>query len=223
MNNSQPLIRLSGYRRSYGDIQAVNRVDMSVDTGEFVAIIGASGSGKSTLLGMLGLLESPTGGSYHFAGAAVSDLDDAAQSKLRNQTFGFVFQQFHLLPELTAVENVARPLQYSGVNRRDRRQRAFELLKKFGLGHRAGHRPAQLSGGEQQRVAIARALINNPQVILADEPTGSLPQAQWQQVLDTLRELNDEGRTIIMVTHEPLVAKQAARQLVMQDGQIVED
>lgn len=177
----------------------------------------------STLLGLLGLLENPSSGEYRFRGQSVSALEDAELSRLRNQTFGFVFQQFHLLPELTAWENVARPLQYAGVSRRERKERALDLLREFGLEHRSHHRPAQLSGGEQQRVAIARALVNDPEVILADEPTGSLPQTQWQTVLEALRQLNDQGKTVIMVTHEPQVAAQAQRQIMLQDGLIIEN
>ena len=221
MNPATQLIRLQGCSRTYGTVDAVRDADLSVAAGEFIAISGASGSGKSTLLGMIGMLESPSSGSYSFRGTPVTELPDSEQSRLRNATFGFIFQQFHLLPELTAWENVARPLRYAGVGRRERRERALALLGDFGLATRAQHRPAQLSGGQQQRVAIARALVNDPDVILADEPTGSLPQAQWQQVLETFEQLHGSGKTVILVTHEPKVAERALRQVVLQDGQIV--
>lgn len=221
-NRSAPLIHLLDCSRTYGDVHAVRNAEVSIDSGEFVAIAGASGSGKSTLLGLLGLLETPSSGEYHFRGQPVSTLEDSELSRLRNRTFGFVFQQFHLLPELTAWENVARPLQYARVAGKERKARALALLREFGLEHRSHHRPAQLSGGEQQRVAIARALVNDPDVILADEPTGSLPQSQWQPVLEALRKLNQRGKTVIMVTHEPQIAAEAERRILLRDGQIVE-
>lgn len=216
-----PLIRLSGYSKRYGSVQAVHDASVEIDAGEFVAITGPSGSGKSTLLGMLGLLEPPSSGSYSLDGKAVSSLKDPEQSRLRNERFGFVFQQFHLLPELSAWENVARPLVYAGVGRRERKERALKLLARFGLDERGGHRPMQLSGGEQQRVAIARALVNDPDVVLADEPTGNLPQAQWQPILAMLEELNARGKTLIVVTHEPLVAERAGRRIELLDGRVV--
>lgn len=220
-SNGMPLIRLESYSKNYGAVSAVHDANIAIEAGEFIAITGPSGSGKTTLLGMLGLLESPSSGSYMLRGRVVAELEDVEQSRLRNANFGFVFQQFYLLPELTAWENVARPLRYAGVSRRARKERALALLNEFGLEERIQHRPAQLSGGEQQRVAIARALVNDPEVLLADEPTGSLPQAQWQPILDTLERLNAQGRTVIMVTHEPLVAERARRQIMLQDGQIV--
>lgn len=219
--STAPLIRLDGYSKRYGTVEAVRDASLAIAVGEFVAITGPSGSGKTTLLGMLGLLESPSSGEYTLDGRPVTTLTDLEQSRLRNQRFGFVFQQFHLLPDLSAWENVARPLMYAGVGRRQRKARALALLARLGLGDRSDHRPMQLSGGEQQRVAIARALINEPEVVLADEPTGNLPQSQWQPILQMLEELNASGKTVIVVTHEPQVAARAARRIELQDGQVV--
>lgn len=218
--NGVPVIRVEGVTKTYGDVHAVDGVSMELVAGELVAITGPSGSGKSTLLGMLGLLETPSNGRYEFRGEAVSGLRDGQASRLRNESFGFVFQQFHLLPDLSAWENVARPLVYSGTAKQERRSRAMALLSRLGLEGRANHRPAQLSGGEQQRVAIARALINDPEVVLADEPTGNLPKAQWQPVLELLRQLSGRGRTVVVVTHEPEVAAIAGRKLGMLDGRL---
>ncbi len=216
-----PLIELTGCSKRYGNVLAVDDVSLALVAGEFMAITGPSGSGKSTLLGLLGLLETPTAGTYSFRGTRVTEFDDRETSRLRNRSFGFVFQQFHLLPELSAWENVSRPLVYANVPRRERRQRAAALLERFGLGARAEHRPAQLSGGEQQRVAIARALVNDPDVILADEPTGNLPREQWAPVLAALAELNAEGKTVVIVTHEPEVAAAAQREVAIHDGRLV--
>lgn len=215
-----PLIELICCSKRYGNVTAVHEVSLALQESEFVAITGPSGSGKSTLLGMLGLLETPTTGTYSFRGTPVTEFADAETSRLRNRSFGFVFQQFHLLPELTAWENVARPLVYANVPKSARRERAFALLERFGLAARAAHRPAQLSGGEQQRVAIARALVNEPELILADEPTGNLPREQWEPILSALTELNSEGKTVVIVTHEPEVAAAATRTLSIHDGRL---
>ena len=220
-HDGKPLIRLERFSKSYGKVRAVEDVSLDVHEGDFAAITGASGSGKTTLLGMVGLLETASDGTYTFKGRTVTQLADSEASKLRNQKFGFVFQQFHLLPELSAWENVARPLVYAGVAKRERKARALALLEKLGLAERANHRPAQLSGGEQQRVAIARALINDPDIILADEPTGNLPQAQWEPILELLEELNQQGKTVLIVSHEPQVADRARRKIVLQDGRVV--
>jgi len=217
----EALIQLDGFSKTYGSVTAVSNVTLNIQAGDFVAIVGPSGSGKSTLLGVLGLLEHATSGSYRFKGKMVADLDDTEASRLRNRSFGFVFQQFHLLPELTAWENVARPLLYAGVPRGERKARALALLEKLGLAARAHHRPAQLSGGEQQRVAIARALINDPDVILADEPTGNLPQLQWEPILELLAQLNREGKTVLIVSHEPGIAQQAKRCVELRDGRVI--
>ena len=216
------LISLHGITKLYHDLEVLSEVSLEVRAGEFLALTGPSGSGKSTLLGILGLLERPSSGEYLLRGQEVSRLSDAEQSKLRNRTFGFVFQQFHLLPELTALDNVARPLVYAGVRPHERRERAMRLLERFGLQARATHRPAQLSGGEQQRVAIARALVNDPQIILADEPTGNLPQALWQNILSILDGLHKEGRTVVVVSHDPLVAARAHRHVRLKDGRVEE-
>jgi putative ABC transport system ATP-binding protein len=219
--NGQPLIELAGFGKRYRQVTAVSNVTLTVQRGDFIAITGPSGSGKTTLLGMMGLLEDATEGEYRYNGQPVHTLADSEASRLRNRSFGFVFQQFHLLPHLRAWENVARPLVYAGVPRAERRSRALSLLERLGLAARAQHYPAQLSGGEQQRVAIARALVNNPEVILADEPTGNLPKSQWEPILALLTQLNREGRTVIIVSHDPEVARCAQTQLVLCDGEIV--
>lgn len=215
-----PLIELTGCTKRYGNVTAVDDVSLVLHESEFMAITGPSGSGKSTLLGILGLLEAPSAGTYSFRGIPVTEFADTETSRLRNRSFGFVFQQFHLLPELSAWENVARPLVYASVPKRARRERALALLERFGLAARADHRPAQLSGGEQQRVAIARALVNEPELILADEPTGNLPREQWAPILSALAELNAEGKTVVIVTHEPEVAAAATRTLSIHDGRL---
>lgn len=216
-----PLIHLERFGKRYGRVNAVQDVTFDVGVGEFVAIEGPSGSGKTTLLGMLGLLEKASEGEYRFRGRPTTDLDDLEASRLRNRCFGFVFQQFYLLPHLTAWENVSRPLVYAGVDRRQRKERALALLEKLDLAHRADHHPSELSGGEQQRVAIARALVNDPDVILADEPTGNLPQAQWEPILGLLEELHREGKTILLVSHQSDVAERAARRIELCNGRVV--
>lgn len=217
-SGKEALIRLAGLSKQYGTTSALTSLDLAVGMGEFVAIVGPSGSGKSTLLGLMGLLEAPSSGGYEFMGENVATLGDKEASVLRNRRFGFVFQQFHLLPQLTAWENVARPLVYAGVPRSERKLRSLALLAELGLGHRTHHRALQLSGGEQQRVAIARALVNDPEVILADEPTGSLPQELWGQVLDLLESQWRNGKTVIVVTHESSVAARAQRTVRLRDG-----
>lgn len=213
-------IRLAGLSKQYGSTRALTGLDLVINEGEFVAIVGPSGSGKSTLLGLVGLLETPSSGGYEFMGEDVAGLGDKEASALRNHRFGFVFQQFHLLPQLSAWENVARPLMYAGVPKAERKSRSLALLAELGLEHRSHHRALQLSGGEQQRVAIARALINDPEVILADEPTGNLPQELWGQVLDLLEAEWKNGKTVIIVTHEPGVANRAQRIVRLRDGQL---
>lgn len=213
-------IRLAGLSKQYGSTRALTGLDLVINQGEFVAIVGPSGSGKSTLLGLVGLLETPSSGGYELMGEDVAGLGDKEASALRNHRFGFVFQQFHLLPQLTAWENVARPLMYAGVAKAERKSRSLALLAELGLEHRSHHRALQLSGGEQQRVAIARALINDPEVILADEPTGNLPQELWGQVLNLLEAEWKTGKTVIIVTHEPGVADRAQRIVRLRDGQL---
>lgn len=215
-----PVIELEGLSKRYGSVSVLNALSMRVPAGGYFALGGASGAGKTTLLGILGLLETPTAGEYRFHGESTSTLSDRQLSELRNRAFGFVFQQFSLVPSLSAWQNVARPLTFAGVPRREHRRRALELLDRLGLAARAEHKPSQLSGGEQQRVAIARALINDPEVILADEPTGNLPQELWGQVLDMLETGWRNGKTVIVVTHEPAVAARAQRIVRLRDDRL---
>jgi putative ABC transport system ATP-binding protein len=205
-------------------VTALRGVNVSIDAGEFVAIVGPSGSGKSTLMHLLGCLDRPTSGTMLIDGRDVAKLSDGDLAELRNNTIGFVFQGFHLLARTNARDNVALPLVYRGVPRGERRRRAVTALETVGLGHRLGHRPGQLSGGEQQRVAIARALVGDPQVVLADEPTGNLDTKTGQEVMELLERLNAErGVAIVIVTHEPAIADRAARQIHIRDGRVESD
>lgn len=203
-------------------VPALRGVSFTIDAGDYVAIIGPSGSGKSTLMHLLGGLDRPTAGTLRIGGRDVADLDPQALAKLRNETIGFVFQSFHLLARTSAVDNVALPLVYRGMRAGERRRRATAMLERVGLAHRLDHRPNQLSGGEQQRVAIARALVTDPQVLLADEPTGNLDTRNGQAVLALLETLNQEqGVALVIVTHDNEVADRAHRKIVMRDGEIV--
>ena len=205
-------------------VHALRGVTFAVEPGEFVAIVGPSGSGKSTLLHLLGALDRPSTGAVRFSGRDVTTLSDGELAELRNREIGFVFQQFQLLARTSALANVGLPLVYRGVGRAERRERAAAALDAVGLGHRTGHRPAQLSGGEQQRVAIARALVTEPRLILADEPTGNLDTATGHEVLDILRLLNAEsGVALVVITHDPEVAAQAPRRIAIRDGLISTD
>lgn len=206
-------------------VNALNGVSLSIDHEEFVAIMGHSGSGKSTMLNILGALDTPTSGTYRLDGKEVNRMSRNELALFRNRTLGFVFQNFNLLPRTSAIENVELPSFYGGVKMKnsDRRARAIELLQKVGLGKRMDHTPAQLSGGQQQRVAIARALMNRPSVILADEPTGNLDTKASIEIIEFLRSLNDEGITVIMVTHEDDIASYAKRKIVMSDGNVKSD
>lgn len=216
------MIELRGVEKSYrlGTrlVRVLSAVDLTIGAGEFVAIMGASGSGKSTLLHVLGLLDRHDGGSYRLGGEETSTLDDAGAARVRNHRLGFVFQSFHLLPYKSALDNVALPLFYRGVPRAERRARARALLERLGLAERLDHRPDELSGGQRQRAAIARALVTDPPVILADEPTGNLDSAAATEVLALVEQLHREGRTIVLVTHDPGVAARADRVLHMRDG-----
>lgn len=224
---AQPIIALNAVRREYvaGDaiVVALNDVTFEIQRGEFVAIVGSSGSGKSTLLNILGCLDNPTSGTYRIAGKDVSELDADALAALRREHFGFIFQRYHLLPELTAAENVEVPAIYAGDTPQQRRGRAAQILARLGVGDRKQHRPNQLSGGQQQRVSIARALINDADVILADEPTGALDHRSGEEVLKILAELHREGRTIIVVTHSAEIAARAQRIIELRDGIVLSD
>jgi putative ABC transport system ATP-binding protein len=219
------LIELRGVSRVYdtGRVQvpALRGVDLDVREGEFVAILGHSGSGKTTLMNIIGCLDRPTEGTYRIGGQDVAEYDDDGLARLRSRTIGFVFQSYNLLPRTSALENVATPLLYQGVGRRERLARARAPLERLGLGDRLDHEPSELSGGQQQRVAIARALVTEPALILADEPTGNLDTASGEEVIAILHELNTEGRTIVLITHESDVAAHAGRQVVVRDGRIV--
>ena len=204
-------------------VHALAGVSLDIEAGEFVAIMGASGSGKSTLMNILGCLDRPTSGEYRLAGEPVQSLAPDALASVRNRRIGFVFQQFNLLPRTSALENVELPMVYAGVPTAERHQRARVALQRVGLGERSGHTPAELSGGQQQRVAIARALVNQPQLILADEPTGALDTHTSEDIMRLLTELNGQGITVVLVTHEHDVAAWARRRLVFRDGQVVED
>ena len=203
-------------------VPALKSVSLTIADGDYVAIIGPSGSGKSTLMHLLGALDRPTSGQLLINGKDIAKLSAPEMARLRNETIGFVFQAFHLLPRTSALDNVALPLVYRGLNARDRRRQALSTLERVGLGHRVNHRPNQLSGGEQQRVAIARALVTEPTVLLADEPTGNLDSATGQAVLELLEQLNTEsGVALVMVTHDRDIATRAHRQIAMRDGEIV--
>jgi putative ABC transport system ATP-binding protein len=204
-------------------VAALAGVSLSIDRGEFTAVIGPSGSGKSSLMNILGGLDRPTTGSYHFGGEDVGHFDDDQLADFRRRRIGFVFQSFQLLPRLTALKNVELPMVYAGVPPEERRARAAGLLDRVGLGTRKDHRPTQLSGGQQQRVAIARALANNPDLLLADEPTGALDTHTGEEVLALFRELNAQGLTLVIVTHDLDVAATARRQVSFRDGHIVQD
>ena len=209
------------YDMGHMEVPALDDVSLEVHPGEFVAIVGPSGSGKTTMMNILGCLDRPTSGAYRLAGTPVAELDDDGLARLRSRTIGFVFQSYNLLPRTTALDNVATPLLYQGVSRSERAARAKIALERLGLGDRIHHEPTELSGGQQQRVAVARALVTEPALILADEPTGNLDSHSGAEVLTLLHELNDLGRTIVLITHDSDVAAAATRQIHLLDGRIM--
>ncbi|KXT73440.1 ABC transporter ATP-binding protein [Streptococcus sp. DD10] len=221
------LIELHNINKTYinGDqeLRVLKDINLEVEEGEFVAIMGPSGSGKSSLMNVIGMLDTPTSGKYRLEGKEVAGLSEKKLAHVRNRQIGFVFQQFFLLSKLTALQNVELPLIYAGVSPNKRKQLAEKFLEKVELAERMHHLPSELSGGQKQRVAIARALVNNPSIILADEPTGALDTKTGDQIMEFLTELNNEGKTIIMVTHEPEIAAYAKRQIVIRDGIISSD
>ena len=221
------VIELKDIMKTYimGDsiVHALDHVYVQIARGEFTSIMGPSGSGKSTMMNILGCLDRPTSGEYYLDGKEIAGYDDDELAHTRNAKIGFVFQNFNLLPKLTAQENVALPLIYAGVNLEERMERAKQALEDVGLGQRLEHKPTEMSGGQRQRVAIARALINNPAIIMADEPTGNLDTKSSYEIMDIFKKLNDSGKTVVMVTHEPDIAEQTKRILVMRDGKIVSD
>lgn len=224
---NQAVIDIQGITKTYVNgklsVPVLHGIDLQVNKGEFVSIMGPSGSGKSTFMNILGCLDRPTTGSYRLNGDEVATLSDDELAFVRNKQIGFVFQSFNLLTKLTALENVALPMIYAGMDKKTRNERAAALLSSVGLGDRMDHLPSELSGGQRQRVAIARALANNPAIIMADEPTGNLDSKSTIDVMNIFRGLYDEGRTIILVTHEPEIATYASRNVVLRDGLIVED
>lgn len=211
------------YNPGENEVRAIDGVNLTIEHGEFVAIIGQSGSGKSTLMNMLGLLDVPTSGKYLLNGQDVDGLEDDELSEIRNKEIGFIFQGFNLITSLTAVENVELPLVYRGMKKEERNKLAVDALNRVGLSHRLDHLPKQMSGGQQQRVAIARAVAARPPIILADEPTGNLDSHSGVEVMKILRELHEEGRTVILITHDNDIANEAQRVIRIQDGQIVSD
>ncbi len=217
-----PMLRMVDVRKTYAtgviQVEALRGIDLTVAEGDYLAIMGPSGSGKSTLMHIVGCLDVPTSGSYELDGADVSSMTEKQLAEVRNRKIGFVFQQFNLLPSLTAQRNVELPLIYAGVPQAERRERALVALERVGLGERVHHRPGELSGGQQQRVSVARALVTDPALLLADEPTGNLDSHSTEEILELFAELNASGRTIVMITHEMDVARHARRRVFIRDG-----
>ncbi|WP_263770711.1 ABC transporter ATP-binding protein [Propionivibrio soli] len=221
------LIKLSGIERIFhlgdSEVHALRHLDLRIHPGEYVAVMGPSGSGKSTLLNLLGLLDRPNAGSYHLEGRDVTTLTPEEQARVRSRRIGFVFQSFHLVPRLTAAENIALPMTLAGIAPAERQRRVERALNDYGLANRASHRPNELSGGQRQRVAIARATVMQPAMILADEPTGNLDRATGEEVMHLLETLNQSGVTLIVVTHDAVLGSRARRQLLMEDGELRHD
>lgn len=220
------LIELKNLYRTYrspdgaNSVEALKGVNLHIDQGEYLSITGASGSGKSTLMNILGLLDTPDSGSYYFNGTDITELSDKEISHIRNRSIGFIFQSFNLIPSLTTLENVALPLEYRGMSKSERMERAENALAAVGLSSRLTHKPCELSGGQQQRVSIARAIASNPPVILADEPCGNLDSKSGGEIMDMLKKLNKNGRTVILITHDSNAARQADRILQVEDGRV---
>jgi len=224
---SDTIVRLRGVTKTYDaggrPLPILHGIDFEIRRGEYLGIVGQSGSGKTTLLNILGLMDRPSSGSYELEGRDVAEMPDDDLALTRNRSIGYVFQSFNLIPQLTVLENVEVPLFYARAPRRERHGRCAKLLEAVGLGHRLDHLPTQLSGGEQQRVAVARALVNDPVIVLADEPTGNLDSKSGEEVLRLLDQLHEEGRTIVMVTHNPEIANALPRCVEMRDGNVVDD
>lgn len=221
------MIRLRGVTRCFKlggqQVMGLDALDLQIGTGEYVSVMGPSGSGKSTLLNMLGLLDAPDAGEYWLQEEATSSLDEVRRAELRSRWIGFVFQSYHLIPRLSALENIELPMLLAGIEPAERRRRSTALVERLSLGDRVGHRPAELSGGQRQRVAIARAMVMQPALLLADEPTGNLDSHSGAEVISLLEELNQDGLTLLVVTHDATLGKRARRQLLMRDGKIISD
>jgi putative ABC transport system ATP-binding protein len=227
MNSNGMIIRMAGIKKIYDTgkvkVEALKGIDLQIHKGEMVAIVGPSGSGKSTLMNLVGCLDTPSEGEYQLAGENVAGVTRDQLAEIRNRRVGFVFQNFNLLPHITALENVEMPLLFGGVRPRERRERATEVLTRVGLGDRVDHKPTELSGGQMQRVAIARALAMNPDIILADEPTGNLDSTSGSDIMSLFTDLWQQGRTLVIITHDPALAKRASRVVEIRDGRITAD